>query len=366
MHDPLFSSNDPSVHPEGSLEERERRRAERINETGKHLAEVVCVQEPNLADLKAGMELRGAPSLGMRENSNVSIVLACVDQLEETLEHTIDLQLKIATATARMEDLSKDVSACLEKVQEFHRDINSSLIALQENVQCLDLKVTDVRQYADACVGNIGSQVDLCSEMMGLKDADQANNIARLDQGLSKLSSHLNAAVSELGCRISAQEKWLCTVAKAIPQREMAGTLDDESKHMPKCESWMNHKPMRHFSGSSFSDALSDVLSIAPQPSGESPKSNSPLGDSRNIGSRHFTTPSPTRKTSVHACRIGGRSCYDQDRSLERLPDDGSFPEHDELETVYVHYGGKAGYHSKASNADEGKGEVRRKIWPKP
>lgn len=304
-----------SIHLEASLEECEKGQTECPNEYGKHFVEALRVQERSLADWEV------APSIGS-DNSSLSTVLARVDQLEKTLEHTIDLQPKVATATAHVEDLSKNVNTCLEKVQEFQREINSSVVALQENVQCLELKVMDVRQYADACVGNMGNQVDLCSEMcsemMGLKDADQENSIARLDQGLSELSSHLDAAVSELGCRISAQQKLLINVAKAAPQQGVSGARDDELMHMPKCDWLKNHKPASHFSWSAFPD----LRSIGPQPSGRRSSTelefslHTPLRDSWSTGSLRLT-PSPILNASAQACRIGGLTWSDQDKVLE-------------------------------------------------
>merc|ERR1712137_110778 len=126
-------------------------------------------------------------------------------------------------------------------VQQFERELRSRIDALHENVECLELKLNSAQQSADSRVGQVESQVGICS--------DQAVTITRLEEktlslenmtirctqdvkdlatevwheleeerqqycdNLSDLSSRLDDAVSDLSSRISIQEDEVSNIA---------------------------------------------------------------------------------------------------------------------------------------------------------
>jgi len=264
------SMKDLSAQLETSLEESEQHQVERINEIGKRVAEAVGVQERKLVDLEAAMVLNVATASATAsanttsDNLSAAIVLARVDELERALGDTIaraeyrigsiDIQAETDT-TARVNDLSKEVNTCLENAQQFERELGSGIAAFEGSMQRVELELDNVREYVDSRVGDIESQVELCSRMIEQHNADRAKSIVRLEktmqsmcaqevknlatqvwhileeehhehrQGLSRLHSRLKAAVLELGRRISVQEEQLSNVISTL---HITGAYDDD------------------------------------------------------------------------------------------------------------------------------------------
>lgn len=347
---------DLSVQLETLLEQSEQRQVERINETGKQFAEVVDLHERKLADLEAAMQVTEANST--MSHSAVTIVLARVNELEKTLGDTVDravdgMQPKINTVIAHVDDISREVSTCSEHAKQLESEFNSRIAALQDHTgQQLDV----IRQCAMARVCDIESLMNVSSQAMAQKHAEQAQSIVCLEnnahslkdmttmckqeaedraaqmwheleehsQGLAELSSRLNAAVSRLGCQISGQEEELSNLVRAVSSLDIIGGNGDQMKVL-KCDGLSGRSLTASLGQSFLSDSWS---SIAPPSSDGRSCSTTEFTTSSSLGHlrTNFTTSSPTRNASAPECWIGELSRHDQDRPVKVCPKEGGSP----------------------------------------
>lgn len=356
-----LSLKDLSVQLKTSLQESEQRQAELVNKTGKQFAETVSVQQRKLEDLETAIEI-STTSIGISENS----MAARVNELEKTLEDTvartehrissIGMQSETASTAARVGDLSKEVSTCLENTQQFQHELKSRTASLQGKMQCLDTRVGGIEGrvelqtsrvvHLEKSTHSLQNETMICAEgvkELAVKHQEQC-------QSLSQLSSRLNAVISELASWILAQKDEISSVAELVSHFDTNGAHDDQQKK-PRMYGNLNHlMATPEFGQRPFSDAGSSIA-LQSSEGRQSTWLEFICNRRRTLESPNFSTPSPIHNNGALELQISELGWHGEDGDVGACSEDGYL-----LEYTY-HAAGEdtdcRGRHLESDDAEE-------------
>merc|ERR1712137_680282 len=277
-------------------------------------------------DLEASMELRvsAITSTGLDTSNNWDTVVRAEDR-----NSSLDIEPESATVDSYVGGPSSEANGYLENIQQFERELNSKFADLQGNLQRLEEQFDDLATH-------IWNEVE-----------DEHQEYC---QSLSDLSARLNAAVSDLGCRMSVQEEELSNVAKAVSHLDMIGSHDDETE-VPECGNLGSHTSTPAFGRSFLSESRS---SIALQSSEGRPSTESEFTPSNawNIGDLSFGAPSSAHIASMLESQISELVLREQVRDLDACSEEDSSHERERPAWVDA----CCGDHSEEGDADEEEG----------
>jgi len=356
-----LSLKDLSVQLKTSLQESEQRQAEHVNTTGKQFAETVSVQQRKLADLETAIET-STTSIGISETS----MAARLNELKKTLEDTvartehrissIGLQSEAASTAARVGDLSKEVSTCLENTQQFQHELKSRTASLQGNMHCLDARVGGIEGrvelqtlrvvHLEKSTHSLQNETMICAQ--GVKDL--AVKHQEQCQSLSQLSSRLNAVISELASWILAQKEEISSVAEAVSHLDTDSTHDGQQKKLRPCGSLSHLMATPEFGRRPFSDAGSSIA-LQSSEGRQSTWLEFISNRRRTLESPNFT-PSPIHNNGALEFRISELEWHGEDGDPGAYSEDGFLLE-------YTYHTGEdtdcRGRHLEADDAEEAK-----------